>query len=248
MSLTFEITKEMLPTGKVSVVMTKPVYGDLRKARRNYPFDRNEGSRVGYMVDDLLLAAQIVSINDQSVEGYRDTIDRLKSIPAADRQALSSLMVEMFFLTKEKANEALDKARTARTVPQEYYDISATESPSKTLICRFMDPTSEAQMQCEQRFTTVNKHGCGLEEFMLAYCLINLNGADVRASKDRLNLLDGCEIADVQYAVNFFVGLSSLDEDSRSELKKHAHSLLLQLQKSPVDTITNTSSPIAALS
>jgi hypothetical protein len=247
MSLTFEITKEMLPTGKVSVVMRKPLYQDLRKARRNYPFDRNESSRVGYMVDDLLLAAQIVSINGQSVEGCRDTIDRLKSIPAADRQALSSLMVEMFFLTKEKANEALDKARAARIIPQEYYDVLTEESPNKSLACRFMDPSSEAQMQCEQRFTTVNKHGCGLEEFMFAYCLINLNGADVSFEKDRLNLLDHCEIADVQYAVNFFVGLSSLDEDSRSDLKKHAHSLLQQLQKSPVGTTITTSSPTAPL-
>jgi hypothetical protein len=247
---TFTVSKDMLVTGKIEVEMRKPYYGDLRKARKNYPWDRAEnGGRVGYQVDDLLLASLIVSINKQPVDGYRDIIDRLQDIPLADRQALSSLMVELFFLNKEAQNDAYDKAKACRKQPAEYYEVKAEDSPSKTFSCRFFEPTGNVQMKVEQRYTSINKVGAGLEEYMFAYCLNNLNGDELMAGKgDTLGLLDSVEIADVQYGVTFFYGLSSLDDEGRADIKKSAQSIMQQLQKPPAATPPSIPTPTVALS
>lgn len=123
------LTADMLATGKVAVEMHAPVYGDLRKARRLFPFDKaDRGERIGYVPDDLLLAGLLITINQQPLTHAADLIDRLNILPLADRQALSAIIVESFYLTKEQANNAAELARSRRMDPYDYRDITAAES------------------------------------------------------------------------------------------------------------------------
>lgn len=234
MTDTFVLTPDMLATGRFGVEMRAPTYGDLRKARRLFPFEKAErGERIGYVPDDLLLASLLVSINGQSLGHANDLIERLNILPLADRQALSAILMETFYLSKEQANVAASKARAKRTDPYEYQDIPAADTPTGGLGVRFMVPTSKIQMVCEQRYQGLEKSGVGLEEYMFAYCLMHLNDVDVQGEKDKLSLLDGLEITDIQYATNYFIALSTIDEETRVDVKKYSAAIRQQLQKSP---------------
>jgi len=224
----------------------KPVFGDLRKAKRAYPWDRAEaGNKIGYRVDDLLMCLQLVELNGELIEnyGYRDVIDRRSEIPLQDQQAISSLMGEAFFLSTEHQNEAYERARLVRRdAPAEYFEIKASDTPSGRFSCRFYEPTGKAQMIAEQQYTNINKIGTGLEEYLFSYCLTHVNGEPVHSGRNNLDVLDGVDIADIQYAVTFFYALSSLDEEGRTEVKKNAQAILQQLQK----PVTASATPMPA--
>lgn len=249
MSQTFTIPKEALPSGKLAVELRVPTYGDLRKARKNYPFDRSESTaRVGYVVDDLLMASLIVSLNGCSVDHYKDTIDRIGEIKVSDQQAIASIMTEMFFLSKEQGNTIYDLAKLKKTEPSEIYSFEAKDSPSKKMSFKFMEPNANVKMAAERQYPGINSAGCGLEEYLFAYCLSDLDGEQVTpGSKNNMLYLDNCSIADVQAATTFFMGVSSLDEEGRQETKKHATALLLQLKNPSVVTSPVTVTPTVAL-
>jgi hypothetical protein len=231
----FTLSPDMLATGQIGVELRAPTYADLRKCRRRFPFDKAErGDRIGYVPDDLLLADLLVHVNGQAIEHNNDLIDRLSYFPLADRQAISAIITETFYIDKMQANEAANIARTKRAEPAHYRDILASDSPSGTFSCRFAVPNSKIQITCETKFPGIEKAGAGLEEYMFAFCLISVNGVDVEEEKDKLGILDQFEIADVQYAANYFIALSTIDEELRVDLKKHSAAIKLQLQSTPV--------------
>jgi hypothetical protein len=218
---TIKISRDTLPTGQIEVDLKPPTYGDLRKARRLYPFDKAEkGETIGYLPDDLLLTSLLVKVNGQPTNESIDLIDRLKEIPLPDRQALSLILVDAFFLSKEKANQASEHARSNKYSAYDFRSIEKGFSPTGELSVRFMLPQASVQVICERDYLGMSKVGAGLEEYMFAYCLTHLNGQDVSKHKDKLGLLDDFSIEDVQYAVNYFLASSTLNEDSRANLKK----------------------------
>jgi hypothetical protein len=242
---TFTITADMLATGKVQVVLKAPSYADLRNCRKAFPFDKAErGDRIGYVPDDLMLAALLVKINDEPVAHNNDLIERLDLFPLADRQALSAILIETFYLDKTQANQAASIARTKRLEPYDYRDIESGSTPSGSFGVRFMVPNSRVQIECERRYTGMEKLGVGLEEYMFAFCLVSINGQDVSEVKDKLSLLDNHDIADVQYATNYFVAVSTIDEEMRADLKKHKAAIKQQLLGSPVASAPPTTLPL----
>lgn len=235
MSNTFTLTPDMLATGTVGVEMRAPNYGDLRNARRLFPYEKAErGDRIGYVPDDLMLASLLLTINEQPVTHCNDLIERLDLFPLSDRQAISTLLVETFYIDKQRANLAAAKARAQRVGAYNYRDIAKEDSPSGTFEVRFLVPNSRVQIECERRYNGIEKVGAGLEEYMFAFCLVSINGQEVTDEKDKLSLLDKHEIADVQYAANFFIALSTIDEETRADLKKHKAAILHQLRAMPV--------------
>jgi hypothetical protein len=242
MSTTFTLTPDMLATGNIGVEMRAPNYADLRNARRLFPFEKAErGDRIGYVPDDLMLASLLVSVNGEPVTHCNDLIERLDLFPLSDRQAISALLVETFYLDKPQANLAAAKARTQRVGAYNYRDTVKEDSPSGTFQVRFMVPTSRVQIECERRYSGIEKAGAGLEEYMFAFCLVSINGVEITDEKDKLNFLDKFEIADVQYATNYFIALSTIDEETRVDLKKHKAAILHQLRATPA-----ASTPVAA--
>lgn len=234
----FTVPREMLPSKTISVTLREPLYADYREARKSYPVARSENdpNKVGYQFEELLMARCMEEIDGQPLEKFpRDMADRLWELTIPDRQYLFTLFVEMFYATKEQMTESRKRGESLLLVPAGSYAVEAEETPSGEVSCVFEIPNTGVQMEVDKKYRGVSTHGCGMEEMLFAYCVININGESVRPLKDLVSILDKWTIADVQYCANLFVTMTTIDEDQSVEAKKFAKELLLSM-KGPAST------------
>ena len=224
---TLTILREDLPSGKYNVTIKCPYYGDLRKARKLFPYDTDNQGRAkspGYSVEELLFCLQIVDIQDASGNSAlsvtpKDVIDRLAIFSIKDRQALLSIFLEIFWLSAESAKLGKALANEFMITAAMSYNIPKDKLPSQNYSVSYNVPNAGIQMAVDRQYQGPQEHGCSLEEMLLAKCLYQINGEVIEKPKDTISVLDNWEIADVQFVNQVFINQSVIDESEAEKAR-----------------------------
>lgn len=230
---TLRIDKSQIPSQLFSLTLEIPTYSMYRSARRRYP----QQERVPYSVEELLLAIAMKEIDDKPLDSQpRDLVDRLEPFLIRDRQFLTIAMTDLLFLSKEQAQSAKEIAENLSKQYQPRYRIPKGSMPSPNLTIEFNTPSSGVQFQADKKYNGMAETGCSLEEFLLSYCLATVNDVEVEKPKDVISILDGWEIADVQFAATVFINMFTIGDTDMDDAKKLAGDLRQQLSSGPKDS------------
>lgn len=226
----YTIVKHDLPSNLYSVTFKEAYFKDRRSATRQYPT-----SKVGYSLEELLLANMIISINferiDENADNIRNPINKLAIFPSSDTSyilstflSISTLSAEMSGLIKSNTEKVLQSSSFNGT-----HTISQDELPTGSFSVTFTEPTSNDRWNAEKTYPGSEDRQCGysLEELIFAKQIVAINGESVsKQSKETINLLNDWSHIDVQYAVASFTNLFNLSEEKSNASKTLGKSFL----------------------
>lgn len=237
--MTFTIPADKLPSkGHVgpdiqisSIGLAVPTYGNYRSARRRHPSSTGANAEVSYSVQELLFALCMESVSGNKLESNpRDLIDRLEPFPIPDRQFLTIVFQELFFITADQAQSARDLAEQMKQSYKSMYVLPKGSFPvDKELSVAFRHPNTGVQYEADAKYQGMAQQGCSLEEFMMAYCLMDMNGQVIDKPKDVISVIDSLAIADAQYLNTVFINMFTMGDSEAAEAKKLAGDLRQQL-------------------
>lgn len=219
----FNIKKSQLPSQSVELSFKEPTYGDYRNARKRYP----TVDKVPYSIEELLFSTCMLTANGPLPPHPKDMAERLTPFPIPDRQFLMQLFIEMFFLTRDQAQDAVDLAETFLKDPSKpSYTIDHNRFPAGSPSITFRSPNTGVQMAVQRDYTGVAQVGSTLEECLLAVCVTHIDGNKAEQLKTPVSMFDDWPIADVQFVTAVFLNLFTIDNKQESEAKKLAAMLL----------------------
>jgi hypothetical protein len=226
----YTIVKYDLPSNLYSVTFKEAYFKDRRSATRQYPT-----SKVGYSLEELLLANMILSINferiDENADNIRNPINKLAIFPSSDTSYILSTFLSISTLSAEMSG--LIKSNTEKVLQSPSFNgihtISQDELPTGSFSITFTEPTSNDRWNAEKTYPGSEDRQCGysLEELIFAKQIVALNGEPVsKQSKETINLLNDWSHIDVQYAVASFTNLFNLSEEKSNASKTLGKSFL----------------------
>jgi len=217
----YSIPAEQLPSHQYSVQFREPTFKDRREAMRRMP---NDGSTVGYGLEQLMLALCLEGVNNigANTQYVRDPIAKIREFTPGDTQFLISVFLEMFLLSKEGVDDAKALADKLKAEAAINYTIPAESMPGGFSVS-FRAPSTGDQIDIDRIFPGADS-GCGydISELMFCSCVTHINGQQVDAPvKDQaINLVDSWSFLDVQFAVAVFLNLNFIDNTAKSAARE----------------------------
>ena len=214
------LSKEDMPSGKVSVGLKYPYFHDQRTAKRNYPRPQGNEKGPSYIVEELLLANLLDNINGKRpwmTKRNKEVIERLDELEISDKQFLVAFLLEAFYLSNQQMKEVREKADEIKLNYKQVYTVEAEDTPSGQHTVSFRRPNTGVLREAERRWQGEGTNGCALEEMLFAYCVDTIDGEQVDRPKDIISIFDDWEIADVSYLSNMFVMAFSMDDNTEGE-------------------------------
>lgn len=226
----YTILKTETPSGLFSITFKEATFEDRREATRMYP-----ASKVGYTLEELLLANMILSINfnrvDKEPNNIRNPIQKLAIFPASDTSYILSTFLAVVTLSPEMS--ARIKSNTEKVLQDPsfkgIYTITDSEMPTGSFSVTFAEPTSNDRWEAEKIYPGSEDRQCGysLEELIFAKQITAINGNAVnRQVKETVSILNKWSHIDLQYAVATFTNLFNLSEEKSSSSRSLGKSFL----------------------
>jgi hypothetical protein len=244
------IAKEEIPSGTFSPMIKPPVFGDLREARKRFPYPAsNTAPNVGYTVEELLFALSFVGVNGQQfpVDG-RDVIERIQHMTIEDKQYIMVAFIEAFYLGPTGAKKARTLAQNLSlgSGSRVSYVIGKEHFPSGKHTVTFARPNVALQMKADRAHQGPEVNGCSLEDMLMAMSITHVDGSEVLDNKDAISMLDSWDIEDVQFASLLFVNMFTIDDtqnETAKDLGKQLRQRSGQPKPAPKEKATSTPTP-----
>lgn len=238
----FVIEADQMPSKTYSVTLLEPTFRDRRDASKRMP--ANPEARIGYSIEQLLLAMCIEGINGHVLRmDPSDPISKIKQMPPDDLQFLIAVFLEAFTLNEELAEDARALSESLKDGIRKNYTIPKEKMPNESFSITFAAPTTGMQIEVERRYPGADS-GCGYssEEMLFASCITHLDGVPVEESKpkDTITFIDDWTHIDVQYAMGVFINLCYINREQRMSAKNLGK--LLRTNDKPTSTTTLTPS------
>lgn len=226
----YTIVKYDLPSTLCSVTFKEALFADRKEATRMYPT-----SKVGYSLEELLLANMILSVNftriDKEPDNIRNPIHKLAVFPSSDTSYILSTFLSVVTLSPEMS--AKIKSNSEKILQNSSFNgthtITENEFPTGSLSVTFTEPTSNDRWEAEKTYPGSDDRQCGysLEELIFAKQITAINGKPVtRQVKETINLLNEWSHIDLQYAVATFTNLFNLSEEKSNSSRNLGKSFL----------------------
>lgn len=226
----YTVTRNNFPSGLFSITFKEALFKDRREATRLYP-----SAKVGYSLEELLLANQIIAIDfsniENEVEYRRQPINKLSELTASDNSYLLSVFLSTATLNGEMSAEIKNKTEKVLQDPSfnGTYTITAAEMPTQSFSVTFKEPVGHDRFEIEKLYPGASDKNCGYssEEMLFARQVIGINGQTPnRQGKETVSILNEWSHIDVQYAVAVFTSIFSMTEEKSDESRVLGKSFL----------------------
>jgi hypothetical protein len=226
----YTVTKNNFPSGLHSITFKEALFKDRREATRLYP-----SAKVGYSLEELLLANQIIAVNfhniENDVEYRRQPISKLSQLTASDNSYLLSVFLSTATLSSEMSAEIKNKTEKVLQDPNfnGTYAITADEMPTHSFSVMFKEPVGEDRFTIEKLYPGASDKNCGYssEEMLFANQIVSIDGQPInRQGKEIVSTLNNWSHIDVQYAVAVFTSIFALTEEKSDESRGLGKSFL----------------------
>lgn len=226
----FTIPAEKMPSKAFSVSFKEPLFKDRREVSRRY----TNTTRVGYSMEELLLASCLTGINGNDLPAIpRDPLQYLKDMPHVDGQYLLAVFLSMFTLDNELSEIAKSHGSDMKVSLNETHTIARELMPLQEFSVTFRTPTLGDRMDIDRRYPGADSNcGYSLEEMLFAHSLLAVNGeAITEHPKDVITLLDNWKHLDAQFAMAIFMNAVTIDNQDSQDAKSLGKSLRGELAK-----------------
>jgi hypothetical protein len=226
----YTVTKNNFPSKLTSITFKEALFEDRREATRLYP-----SARVGYSLEELLLANQIIAMDFNNIENEidfrRQPINKLAVLTSSDNAYLLSVFLSTATLSSEMSADI--KNKTEKVLQDPYfngtYTVTAEDMPTQSFSVTFKEPVGQDRFDVEKLYPGASDKQCGYssEEMLFAHQIIAINGQPVnRQGKELISILNKWSHIDVQYAVAVFTSIFSLTEEKSDESRVLGKSFL----------------------
>jgi hypothetical protein len=219
----FTINAEEMPSKSVSVSFKEPSFADRREASRRYP----TASRVGYSMEELLLAMCLTGFNDNPLPAVpTDPIQYLKQLPHIDGQYLFSTFLSMFTLQEDQAKSAKELGTKMKISADSTHSIPQGVLPVEGTSVSFHAPTLGNRMDLDRAYPGADSNcGYSLEEMLFAACIDTVDGDPKPNNKEHIAVLDHWTHLDAQYALAVFISAVTIDKEEDNSARTLGKSL-----------------------
>jgi len=208
-----EISKDEMPSGKISVSLREPTFKDRVEANKRVPDDSN----MGYSIPQLMVSMCMKKVNNKEV-GFKpqDPVSNIRPFPTRDQQFIISVFSGAFYLDDDLVEDVQSLADELRNQDaREAYTIPSDRTPTGNLSVTFRVPSTGDQIDLDRRYPGHNQQvGYAFEEFLFANLITSVNGEQL-GKNDGLSEMFKWKNIDAEYCLAVFIQMNFLDQETR---------------------------------
>lgn len=217
----YTITKDNFPSQLFSLTFKEPLFEDRREATRMYPT-----GKVGYSLEELLLANMVLAINfervDNNTEFRRNPISKFNGLPDSDKSYMLSTFLTVATLNDELSASIKNKTDKVLQDPtfKGTYCIPAVDMPTASFSLAFKEPLADDRFTVERLYPGASDKQCGytLEEMLCVHQITHIDGVAVKSNdRELINIFSKWSHIDVQYAVATFSSIFGLTAEKSDQ-------------------------------